>query len=62
MSLFRYRCLRRHVFDELHDIGQAPDKATCPECGHSAERLLSMPAVHFPGNGFSRSAVGSKTK
>jgi putative FmdB family regulatory protein len=62
VSLFRYRCLRKHVFDELHAIGTAPDTTKCPDCGMSAQRLLSMPAVHFNGQGFSRSSVGGATK
>lgn len=57
MPLYSFRCLREHTFDELHPIGEAPAKATCPECGHSAKRLITAPAIHFTGKGFSRTSA-----
>lgn len=49
MSLFDYRCYREHSFTEIHNIGEAPDWTKCPECGGQSKRVISAPALSFPG-------------
>jgi putative FmdB family regulatory protein len=56
MTSFVYRCLRHHTFDSLHPIGEAPPSVKCPECGGDAYKVVTAPAVHFHGEGFTKTA------
>lgn len=52
MPTYEYRCPRGHEFEEFQKISDEPT-AVCPECGESAERLLSAGAgLIFKGSGF----------
>lgn len=52
MPTYEYRCEIGHTFDVFQKMSDEP-VAECPECGASAERVLSGGAgVLFKGEGF----------
>ncbi len=52
MPTYEYRCPNGHKFERFQRMSEKP-KADCPECGASAERLLSAGAGFlFKGSGF----------
>lgn len=51
MPIYEYRCAKGHTFELFQSMSEEP-VAVCVECGASAERVLSAPAVHFKGSGF----------
>ena len=52
MPTYEYRCPSGHKFERSQRMSEKP-KADCPECGESAERLLSAGAGFlFKGSGF----------
>jgi len=52
MPTYEYRCPKGHEFDLFQRMSDDP-RAACPECGESAERLMSGGAgLIFKGEGF----------
>jgi putative FmdB family regulatory protein len=52
MPTYEYRCSKGHHFELFQRISEAPVDR-CPECGATAERLLSSGAgLIFKGSGF----------
>ncbi|HSL68686.1 MAG TPA: zinc ribbon domain-containing protein [Longimicrobiales bacterium] len=52
MPTYEYRCSKGHHFELFQRISEPPVDR-CPECGASAERLLSSGAgLIFKGSGF----------
>jgi len=52
MPTYEYRCPKGHEFDLFQRMSDEPG-AACPECGESAERLMSAGAgLIFKGDGF----------
>jgi len=52
MPTYEYRCGQGHRFESFQRMSDAP-LTTCPECGASAERILSSGAGFlFKGSGF----------
>ena len=52
MPTYEYRCPSGHKFERFQRMSEKPN-ADCPECGESAERLLSAGAGFlFKGSGF----------
>jgi putative FmdB family regulatory protein len=52
MPTYEYRCPKGHEFDLFQRMSDEP-RAACPECGESAERLMSAGAgLIFKGEGF----------
>ena len=52
MPTYEYRCPNGHEFDLFQSMSDEPG-AVCPECGESAERLMSGGAgLIFKGDGF----------
>jgi putative FmdB family regulatory protein len=52
MPTYEYRCPNGHEFDLFQSMSDEPG-ALCPECGESAERLMSGGAgLIFKGEGF----------
>ncbi len=52
MPTYEYRCPKGHEFDLFQRMSDEP-RAACPECGESAERLMSGGAgLIFKGEGF----------
>jgi putative FmdB family regulatory protein len=52
MPTYEYRCSEGHHFELFQRISEAPVER-CPQCGASAERLLSSGAgLIFKGSGF----------
>ncbi len=44
MALYEYRCLKcRTLFTERRPCEQRDDPASCPACGASGRRVLSVP-------------------
>ena len=52
MPTYEYRCPTGHEFELIQKMSDEP-RAACPECGETAERLLSGGAgLIFKGDGF----------
>ncbi len=52
MPTYEYRCPKGHEFDLVQRMSDEP-RAACPECGESAERLMSAGVgLIFKGEGF----------
>lgn len=52
MPTYEYRCPQGHEFEIFQRMSDPP-RAECPECGKSAERLLSAGGgLLFKGEGF----------
>jgi putative FmdB family regulatory protein len=52
MPTYEYRCPEGHEFEVFQKMSDDP-RATCPECGAQAERMLSAGAGFlFKGEGF----------
>lgn len=52
MPTYEYRCPKGHEFEQFQRMSDPPE-APCPECGETAERLLSAGAgLIFKGSGF----------
>jgi putative FmdB family regulatory protein len=53
MPTYEFRCPRGHEFEKFYrSIGGAEAKATCPQCGELAERVMSAAGFAFKGSGF----------
>ena len=51
MPVYEYRCSRGHEYEKVEGF-QAPTEHACPDCGQTARRRISAPAVIFKGSGF----------
>lgn len=52
MPTYDYRCPSGHVFEEFQSMN-AEAKATCPQCGQEAARLIGAGSgLMFKGSGF----------
>lgn len=52
MPTYEYRCANGHTFEQFQKISDPPVEA-CPQCGATAERVLSGGAgLLFKGSGF----------
>lgn len=52
MPTYEYRCANGHLFEQFQRISDPPLEA-CPQCGATAERVLSGGAgLLFKGSGF----------
>ncbi len=51
MPVYEYRCSKGHEY-ELTESFSAPTEQKCVNCGATARRKISMPAVIFKGSGF----------
>ena len=51
MPRYEYECSKGHQYERVEGF-DAPTEQTCPKCGGSSRRLISMPAVIFKGPGF----------
>ena len=51
MPTYEYQCSQGHQY-ELVEGFDAPTEQDCPDCGSSARRVPSLPAVIFKGSGF----------
>ncbi|HEV8574065.1 MAG TPA: FmdB family zinc ribbon protein [Dehalococcoidia bacterium] len=51
MPVYEYRCSRGHHYEKTEGF-DAPRRQPCPECGTTATRQISLPAVIFKGPGF----------
>ena len=49
--VYEYRCSKGHEY-ELTEGFSAPTEQKCINCGATARRKISMPAVIFKGSGF----------
>jgi putative FmdB family regulatory protein len=54
MPTYDFRCPQGHEFERFYrKISDAPMETSCPECGQTAQRLLSAGAgLLFKGSGF----------
>jgi putative FmdB family regulatory protein len=59
MPIYEYKCENGHVFDVIQRMTDEP-LTECQECGASAARVLSAPAIHFKGSGFHNTDYGTK--
>ena len=61
MPIYEYRCTNGHTFEVFQSMSEDPvDK--CIECGVTAERVLSAPAIHYKGSGFYTTDYGRSRK
>jgi len=51
LPVYEYRCSRGHEYEKVEGF-QAPTEHACPDCGQTARRRISAPAVIFKGSGF----------
>jgi putative FmdB family regulatory protein len=51
VPVYEYRCENGHYFDKTEGF-DAPRQQSCPVCGATAIRQISLPAVIFKGPGF----------
>ncbi len=51
MPVYEYRCRAGHFYEKQEGF-DAPNRHKCLECGKTAKRQLSLPAVIFKGSGF----------
>ena len=59
MPIYEYKCENGHVFDVIQKMTDEPLRE-CQECGASASRVLSAPAIHFKGSGFHNTDYGTR--
>lgn len=59
MPIYEYKCENGHVFEVIQRMADEPLTA-CEECGASASRVLTPPAIHFKGSGFHNTDYGTK--
>jgi len=59
VPIYEYKCDNGHVFDVMQKMVEEP-LTECVECGASAHRVLTAPAVHFKGSGFYNTDYGKK--
>lgn len=59
MPIYEYKCENGHVFDVIQRMADEP-LTECQECGASASRVLSAPAIHFKGSGFHNTDYGTR--
>ena len=61
MPLYLYVCQKcGGKMDIRHSVDDDGDK-TCPNCGGELKKKISLPAIHFKGDGF-YSTSGDKQK
>ena len=61
MPTYDFRCPNGHTFDVFQKMSDSPTRP-CPECGETAERLISGGAgFKIKGGGGSASARSSRT-
>jgi putative FmdB family regulatory protein len=59
--LYAYRCTKcGHRFEKIQSFNAEPEKV-CPQCGGSAERLLTVPGLQFKGAGWYVNDYSSKS-
>lgn len=51
MPIYEYRCSQGHQYERWEGF-DAPVEQECPNCGSTARRLFSAPAIIFKGPGF----------
>ncbi|MFL5608720.1 MAG: FmdB family zinc ribbon protein [Gemmatimonadaceae bacterium] len=53
MPTYEFRCPQGHEFEKFYrSISGAEARATCPQCGQPAERIMSPAGFAFKGSGF----------
>lgn len=53
MPTYEFRCPQGHEFEKFYrSIGGAEARASCPQCGQPAERMMSAAGFAFKGSGF----------
>lgn len=53
MPLYDYRCSHCGACSEQRiPVTAIPDTISCSDCGHTANRVYSVPAIRFTGPGF----------
>ena len=53
MPTYEFRCPQGHEFEKFYrTISGAEAQAACPQCGQSAERMMSATGFAFKGSGF----------
>jgi putative FmdB family regulatory protein len=61
MPIYEYKCENGHVFEAIQKMTDEPLRE-CQECGASASRVLSAPAIHFKGSGFHNTDYGTRRR
>jgi len=51
LPVYEYRCHAGHFYEKQEGF-DAPNQHKCQECGKTAKRQISLPAVIFKGSGF----------
>jgi putative FmdB family regulatory protein len=59
MPIYEYKCENGHVFEVIQKMSDEPLRE-CQECGASASRVLTPPAIHFKGSGFHNTDYGTR--
>jgi putative FmdB family regulatory protein len=59
MPIYEYKCENGHVFEVIQKMSDEPLRE-CQECGATASRVFTPPAIHFKGSGFHNTDYGTK--
>jgi putative FmdB family regulatory protein len=59
VPIYEYKCDNGHVFDVMQKMSEE-SLTECVECGATAHRVLTAPAVHFKGSGFYNTDYGKR--
>ncbi|HEV2288442.1 MAG TPA: zinc ribbon domain-containing protein [Candidatus Acidoferrales bacterium] len=52
MPLYEYKCVKcGHRFEKIESVSASETKK-CPECGATARRTITAPAIQFKGSGW----------
>ena len=45
MPIYEFQCTQHGLFEEIRPMRRSAEPATCPDCGESARRVLSVPRL-----------------
>ncbi|MBQ3033940.1 MAG: zinc ribbon domain-containing protein [Deferribacterales bacterium] len=52
MPIYEYQCSCGNIFEKLESINSQDKEASCPKCGNTAKRKISLSSYHLTGSGF----------
>ena len=62
MPIYEYECSCGNAFEKLESISSTDKETTCPKCGGTAKRKISLSSYHLTGSGFYNTDYKQKPK